>query len=354
MVFKTAKTGEMYYPDPLPNWLEDFGSSGQRLVRLYHSFVKEWSTVLSYHPESILRCQPCVLDEVHFPCLDESVEVDRTVALLLPRWSFSLGNNSSLKPLQIHLVQSDNAIIAVIRSFKIDSGVLKVLQARADIGIKTDALQTAIPTSDFVLPLKNIFISAEDRDVYGDHPTDRYPTAIEKNIPILRILSSAQQITNWLSNAASSLEQQLARKHPNCDTMQTEMGSVQNDSITVISQRSVVVHRCEDSTSETSDSSDEEESKPSVYYNQICMVENMLCAFVGDEMKTFAHSTQPGRLQRSEPKICPQGKRVIWALNEREVLLWDVESGKQVIQDLPSTKQVLQKNIWFLIGMLCL
>jgi len=351
MAFKVAKIGEIYYPDPLPSWLEDFGEKGQRLVRLYHSFIREWSTVLSCHPESILQCQPIVSEEMHFPCLRGCIEVDGSVALLLPRWSVDLADRSSHEPVQIDLIQSENTIIAVMNAFAASNGMLKVLQARADVGGgKIDIIQSATPTSNITLPLPESLTSAEDGNASRGNVMNEYPAAVKHNISILRTLSSAQQMSSWLSSSASSLKQQLARKHPECKIVQIEDGSVQNDSITAVSQRYLVIPKREDSASETSDSSDEEEGIPSLWPNQTC-TENILAVFVGNEMKLFTHSTPSVRLQRSEPKIHPKGKCVIWALDEREVLLWNLESGEQVIQDLSSTKQDLQHDIRFLIGM---
>ncbi|KAL8723361.1 MAG: hypothetical protein Q9225_000344 [Loekoesia sp. 1 TL-2023] len=132
------------------------------------------------------------------------------------------------------------------------------------------------------------------------------------------------------------------------DFLLVEEGSVQNDSITVVSQRSVIVPKYEDSESVTNDSSDEEEDIPSVWPTQTC-TKNMLLVFVGNETKLFTNSTPSGRLQRSEPKIHPNGQWVIWALDEREVLLWNLESGVQVIQNLSSKKQNWQNDVRFLI-----
>ena len=356
MTFIASEIGELYYPDPLPNWLEDFGENGQLLVRLYHSFVKDWNTVLSRHPESILQCQPSVSGEVHFPCLHSSIEINESVALLLPKWTIDLADRSSHEPVQIHLVHFEDAIIVAITAFAASNGVLKVLQARVEIsGGKIGAIQSATPTSNFTVPLPKTLISAEDGNAGIGNVMDKYYTAVRDNFPILRTLSGAQQISSWLSSSASSLEQQLARKHSDCDIVQVEAGSVQNDSITVVSRRYVVIPKCEGSEPETSDSSDEEEEEEedisSVWPNQIC-TENMLVVFLGDDMKLFTHSTQFGRLQRSEPKIHPKGKWVIWALDEREMLLWNIETGEQVIQTLSSTEQDLQNDTRFLIGML--
>jgi len=351
MDFKAAKVGEIYYPDPLPSWLDDFGENGQRLVRLYQSFVKEWSTVLSCHPESILQCQPVLSEEIHFPYLRDFVGVDGSAALLLPKWSVDLAHTSFHEPVQIHLIQSKNTIIAVMNSFAARNGVLKVLQARADVGGgKIDIIQSATPTSNIIVPLPESWNSAEDGNACRGNVMNDYPATINDEVSILRTLSSAQQMSSWLSSSASSLKQQLARKHPKYKIVQTEDSSVQSDSITVVSQRYLVIPNHEDSESETNDSSDEEEGIPSVRSNRRC-TENMLVVFVGDEMKLFTHSTRSERLQRSRPKIHPKGKWILWALDEREVLLWNLESGEQVIQDLSSTEQNLQLAIRFLIGM---
>ena len=351
MAFKAAKIGEIYYPDPLPSWLEEFGDNGQRLVKLYHSFVKEWSTILSYHPESILQCQPAVSEEMHFPCLRDRVEADGSVALLLPRWSVNVAGRSSHEPVRIDLLQSKNTIIAVINSSVISNGVLKVLQARADVGGgKIDVVQSATPTSNITIPLPESSTSAEDRNSCRGKDVDEDPAVVKNNISILRTLSSAKQMSSWLSSPASSLKHKLARTHPGSKIVQVEDGSAQNDSTIVVSQRYLVIPKHEDLASEASDSSDEEEGIPSLRPNQTC-TENMLVVFVGDELKLFTHSTRSGRLQRSEPKIHPGGKVVIWALDEREVLLWNIESGEQVIHNLSPTKQDLQHDIRFLIGM---
>jgi len=230
MTFKAVKLDEIYYPDPLPNWLEDFGDNGQRLVRLYQAFVKEWSTVLSCHPESILQCQPVVSEEMHFPCLRACVEVDGRVALLLPRWSVDLADRSSHEPIHIHFINSKYTVIAVMNSFATSNGVLKLLQARADVGGgKIDVIQSATPTSNITILLPESLTSAEDGNACRGNG---YPDAVNNTISILRTLSSAQQMSSWLSSSASSLEQRLARKHPDCKIVQIEEGSVQNDSIT--------------------------------------------------------------------------------------------------------------------------
>lgn len=351
MAFKAAKIGEIYYPDPLPSWLEDSGEKGQRLVKLYHSFVKEWSIVLSCHPESILQCQPVVSEEMHFPCPRDCIEDDGSVALSLPRWSVDFADRSSQEPVQIDLIKSENTIIAAMNAFAASNGVLKVLQARADVGGgKFDIVQSATPTSNIAVSLPESLTLAEDGNACTGNVMEECPDTIKSNISILRTLSSAQQMSSWLSSSASSLKQQLVHKHPECKIVQVEDGSAQNDSTTVVSQRYLVIPKHEDSASETSDSSEEEEGIPSLWPNQTC-TENMLAVFVGDQMKLFTHSTRSGWLQRSEPKIHPKSKWVIWALDEREVLLWNLESGEQLIHNLSSTKQDSQHDIRFLIGM---
>lgn len=352
MSLKAAKIGEIYYPNPLPRWLDAVGEDGELLVKLYHSFVKEWSTVLSNYPESIRQCQPWISGEIQFPCPDSSTDVDNGVRLLLPDWSFSLANGTSHEPVKIHLTHSDNAVVAVMNSFAAGKGVLRVLQARADITRgKIDVIQSATPTSDFTLSFPGCLVSTEEGNASMDRTVDEIPAAIKGNMSILRNLSSTRQMSSWLSNFASSMEQRLTSKNPDCIVIQTEEESVQNGPIIAVSQRYVVIPVCEDSNSETSDLSDEEDDQPSLWPKQNS-VENILAVFIKDDMKIFTHSIQSGRLQRSEPKIHPSGSWVIWALDESEVLLWNLENGEQVIQKLAPTGQDLQNDMRFIHGML--
>lgn len=197
MGFKAAKIGEIYYPDLLPSWLEDSGEKGQRLVRLYLSFVREWSTVLSCHPESILQCQPVVSEEMHFPCPRGGVENDGSVALLLPRWSVDLADRSSHEPVQIDLTQIENTIIAAMNEFATSNGGLKVLQARSDVGEgKFDIIQSTIPTSNLIDLSPESLTSAKDGNELKGNVINEDPAAIRNNISILQTLSSAQQMSS--------------------------------------------------------------------------------------------------------------------------------------------------------------
>ena len=44
------------YADPLPSWLDEYGSLGKQIVEALHIFTKEWSPVLTRYPEAIDQC----------------------------------------------------------------------------------------------------------------------------------------------------------------------------------------------------------------------------------------------------------------------------------------------------------
>ena len=44
------------YADPLPHWLDEYGPLGKLIVKGFQSFIKEWSPVLTAHPDAIDQC----------------------------------------------------------------------------------------------------------------------------------------------------------------------------------------------------------------------------------------------------------------------------------------------------------
>ena len=48
--------GKVSYPDPLPQWLEEYEPSGRPIVQAFHNFIREWHPVLNSHPSAADQC----------------------------------------------------------------------------------------------------------------------------------------------------------------------------------------------------------------------------------------------------------------------------------------------------------
>jgi hypothetical protein len=57
---------------PLPDWLDEYGPSGQAIVQDFHAFIKEWHPVLTSYPQVISQCIRDVTGRRTFPCRNPS------------------------------------------------------------------------------------------------------------------------------------------------------------------------------------------------------------------------------------------------------------------------------------------
>ena len=55
------------YANPLPSWLDEYGSLGKCIVEALHNFTKEWSPVLRRYPEAIDQCMMRASNMQDFP-----------------------------------------------------------------------------------------------------------------------------------------------------------------------------------------------------------------------------------------------------------------------------------------------
>jgi hypothetical protein len=57
---------------PLPDWLHEYGPSGQAIVQDFLAFIKEWHPVLTSYPHAISQCIRDVTGSRTFPCRNPS------------------------------------------------------------------------------------------------------------------------------------------------------------------------------------------------------------------------------------------------------------------------------------------